>query len=158
MNGRIYKDTPKRLNHLYQSYSNPLYFVTCNTWQRTPLLADKDVHESFREYAQRNVIQGRAIGRYVILPDHMHFFVRGGPDFKLGQFVRLMKQHISKVLQDTSGCDHIWQPGFFDHVLRHNESYAEKWAYVLQNPVRAQLVDRPEDWPYQGEIAQIDRV
>jgi hypothetical protein len=30
--------------------------------------------------------------------------------------------------------------------------------YVWRNPVRAKLVERPEDWPYQGEIHVIDRV
>jgi hypothetical protein len=52
----------------------------------------------------------------------------------------------------------FWQPGFFDHLLRHDESYAEKWDYVWRNPVRAGLVAKPEDWPYQGEIHVIDRV
>lgn len=38
-----------------------------------------------------------------------------------------------------------------------NESYAEKWEYVRQNPVRAKLVSAPEDWPFCGEIVLIDR-
>jgi hypothetical protein len=51
----------------------------------------------------------------------------------------------------------LWRPGFFDHVLRNGESYAQKWNYVRDNPVRAGLVARNEDWPYQGEIVYIDR-
>ena len=49
----------------------------------------------------------------------------------------------------------MWERGFFDHVIRNAESYAQKWDYVRQNPVRAGLVERAEDWPYQGEIVQI---
>jgi len=45
----------------------------------------------------------------------------------------------------------------FDHVLRNDESYAQKWNYGRDNPVRAGLVVRSEDWPYQGEVALIDR-
>jgi putative transposase len=56
-------------------------------------------------------------------------------------------------LQDKA----LWQPKFFDHVLRSNESYAEKWNYVRDNPVRAGLVESTNDWPYQGEIVVIDR-
>ena len=48
-----------------------------------------------------------------------------------------------------------WQEGFFDHLLRSYESYAQKWEYVRMNPVRAQLSKTPEDWPYQGEIVRI---
>jgi hypothetical protein len=52
----------------------------------------------------------------------------------------------------------LWQPGFFDHVLRSDESYAEKWQDVLENPVRAGLVREMEEWPHQREIVLIDRV
>ena len=52
----------------------------------------------------------------------------------------------------------FWQPGLFDHLLRRDESYAQKWDYVWRNPVRAKLVTKPEDWLYQGEIHMIDRV
>jgi hypothetical protein len=45
-----------------------------------------------------------------------------------------------------------WQAGFHDHKLRSPESEARKWEYVCLNPVRANLVARPEDWPYAGEI------
>jgi len=46
---------------------------------------------------------------------------------------------------------------FFDHLLRNDESYAQKWEYVRENPVRAGLVHCSEDWPYQGEIVYIGR-
>jgi hypothetical protein len=36
--------------------------------------------------------------------------------------------------------------------MRSSESYAERWEYVRCNPVRAGLVSKPDDWPYQGEI------
>ena len=52
----------------------------------------------------------------------------------------------------------LWQPGFFDRILRSQESYAEKWNYVREKPVRAGLVQTAHDWPYQGEIAVIDRM
>ena len=52
----------------------------------------------------------------------------------------------------------LWQRSFFDHVLRSNESYSEKWNYVRDNPVRAGLVANAADWPYAGEIIRIDRV
>jgi hypothetical protein len=51
--------------------------------------------------------------------------------------------------------DPIWQRGFFDHLLRSEESYAQKWDYVRGNPVRAQLVEKVEDWPYAGEFVTI---
>lgn len=46
----------------------------------------------------------------------------------------------------------IWQADTFDHILRSADSYAEKWEYVRQNPVRKGLVARFGEWPWQGEI------
>ena len=80
------------------------------------------------------------IGRYVIMPDHMHFFVRGDNRFNLGKWVNGLKRAISVALGATNK-QPLWQPGFFDHVLCNDESYAQKWEYVRQNPVRAGLVD-----------------
>jgi REP element-mobilizing transposase RayT len=45
-----------------------------------------------------------------------------------------------------------WQDGFHDHKFRTPESEARKWEYVCLNPVRYHLVQRPEEWPYGGEI------
>ena len=46
----------------------------------------------------------------------------------------------------------LWQEEFFDHLLRSGESYCQKWDYVKENPAPAGLVDRSDEWPWQGEI------
>jgi hypothetical protein len=40
----------------------------------------------------------------------------------------------------------VWQEESFDHVLRSNESFEQKLEYIRQNPVRAGLVSRPEEY------------
>ena len=70
----------------------------------------------------------------------------------------MLKQHLGKVMGHTETARPIWQRGFFDHLLRSVDSYGQKWNYVRENPVRAGLVAKPEDWPYAGEIVRIDRV
>ena len=154
---RIFKDKPPRLERIFQSYDPPLYFLTICTLHKRPVLAHSAVHASFAEYARRGAEEMRAaVGRYVIMPDHMHLFVRLGIDMKLGLWVRGLKRAISANLPRTESGDSSWQPGFFDHVVRHSESYSEKWAYVIENPVRAGLVTVSSEWPYQGEIVRID--
>jgi len=91
------------------------------------------------------------------MPEHIHLFVRGGPDFVLGRWVGMLKQALVKARDSPKAGRQSWQEGFFDHVLRSHESYAEKWNYVQDNPVRAGLVTRAEDWRYQGEVVYIDR-
>ena len=71
-------------------------------------------------------------------------FVRGGQGFVLSTWVSGLKRAISVAVVKQR----LWQPGFFDHVLRSSESYTEKWNYVRENPMRAGLVDYAADWPY----------
>src|SRR5438067_9485211 len=35
----------------------------------------------------------------------------------------------------------------FDHLLRSEESYDQKWNYVRDNPVRANLAQSAAEWP-----------
>jgi REP-associated tyrosine transposase len=88
--------------------------------------------------------------------DHVHFFVRGSDDFNLAKWVNGLKRAISVSLGATKKRP-LWQPGFFDHVLRNDESYSQKWKYVRENPVRAGLVSRAHDWLYQGAFMFSDR-
>jgi hypothetical protein len=45
-----------------------------------------------------------------------------------------------------------WQDGLHDHKFRTLESKSWKWEHVCLNPVRYGLVQRPEAWPFGGEI------
>lgn len=109
-------------------------------------------------FGESSLKVGNALGRFVIMPDHVHLFVRIGTESKLSEFVRLLKQHLTRTLLARGEKAPVWQPGFFDHLLRHSESYFEKWRYVRENPVRAGLAAGPDEWPYQGELVRIDRV
>jgi putative transposase len=45
-----------------------------------------------------------------------------------------------------------WQRDFFDHRLRGDEALEEKARYILENPVRAGLVEKAGDWPYKTGV------
>jgi len=91
------------------------------------------------------------------MPDHVHLFVRGGHDFRLDPWIGALKQTLAKAARLYRAKGQIWEEGFFDHVLRRNESYSQKWTYVRENPARAGLVKSAKDCAYQGEIVYIDR-
>jgi REP element-mobilizing transposase RayT len=141
------------LDQVFQKYDPPLYFVTFNTHHRKKLLANDRIQRHFVDFAQSGGQRGMAIGRYVIMPDHIHLFARSSCDSPLTQWMRLLKRYLSKAI---SAPPPHWQRGFFDHLIRHSESYAEKWEYVCQNPARAGFVSDFNDWPWQGEIIRLE--
>lgn len=152
-----YPRLPPRLERIFLNH--PVYFVTLCTYCRRRVLASEAVNSRFllfanRAYVERNI----AVGSYVIMPDHIHLFVAGPDDFELGRWVGILKQFVAKEIGRASSGDPIWQRGFFDHVLRSDESYEQKWNYVRNNPVRAGLVAVADDWRYGGEVVLIDRI
>ena len=150
--GRVIKDRLRRLDLVY--VNQPLYFVTFTTRDRRAIPSLDDAQLVLQRYARCGIDKFNVgLGRYVIMPDHIHLFVRGDRNFSLSAWVGGLKRAISVALQSPR----LWQPGFFDHVLRSDESYAEKWNYVRHNPVRAGLVKTADDWLYQGELVVIDR-
>lgn len=153
----VIKGRPPRLEQTFQTYDPPLYFITICTIHRQKIVDLDTTHHVFDCYVRRARDEfGVATGRYLIMPDHMHFFVRGSDDFNLVQWVNGLKRAISVSLGATKTRP-PWQPGFFDHVSRNDESYSQKWEYVRENPVRTGLVRQTDEWPYEGEIVVIDR-
>jgi putative transposase len=146
------KDRPHRLDLIY--VSQPLYFVTFTTRDRRAIPSLDDAQLALQRYALCAIDNFNvALGRYVIMPDHVHLFVRGDRNFALSPWIAGLKRAMSVALKSPQ----LWQPGFFDHILRSDESYAKKWNYVRDNPVRSGLVENADDWPYQGEIVVVDQ-
>ena len=143
---------PPRLSRRFPGV-RPFYFITFNTHGRRPLLACPSVHQAFRGFCEAAVARDVVVGRYVILPDHVHLFVALPEEgVKLARWVQSLRAILGKQLLALGHEKPHWQEGFFDHLLRSGESYSQKWEYISENPVRAGLVQRAEDWPYQGEI------
>ena len=121
------------------------------------MLMRPEIHDAFRAFSFRaHQERDVAVGRYIIMPDHLHLFVAFPPEgITLSKWVQSLRTVLGKELLRVGFQKPHWQEGFFDHLLRSTESYSEKWDYVRMNPVRAGLCKKPEDWPYQGEIVSI---
>jgi REP element-mobilizing transposase RayT len=71
------------------------------------------------------------IGRYVLMPDHCHLFVACDHErISLSAWAKSFKNALSAELRRIGIESPHWQKGFFDHLLRSEESAAEKWEYV----------------------------
>jgi REP element-mobilizing transposase RayT len=105
---------------------------------------------------EAGAIRGWKVGRYVVMPDHLHFFCSpGAVKSDLSGFVGAVKQAVTRKAWELGWSGAFWQREFHDHLLRTEESYRYKWEYVRRNPVAKGLCEEAEDWPYQGEIDPI---
>ena len=178
-----------------------MLYVTVVTGKRNAMLADKAVQDCI--VAAWKAAADWLVGRYVIMPDHIHFFCAPAtyppPDFH--RWMKQWKAQVSRsfpiglragrahgrvalVATETpadtahgrvalvaagNGADAaatsaalpnvplsrpppLFQRDCWDRQLRTGESYAQKWEYVRNNPVRKGLVAHADEWPYQGQV------
>ena len=67
----------------------------------------------------------------------------------LEKAIQLIKGGSSHEIHKVRGTNsQIWQSGFHESRVREWAEYKNRVDYIHFNPVVANLVSRPEDWPY----------
>lgn len=86
---------------------------------------------------------------FVIMPNHLHLIVSVPEGSSLSRVMQLIKGRSSYEAKKRFGIPlTIWQRGFSDDYLPNAEKYASFRRYLLENPVKARLVERSEEYPY----------
>lgn len=119
--------------------------------------------------------KGLQIWAYVIMPNHLHFIANTVPPFRLEDVLRDFKAHTARKMleyvQDTAQPEsrrewllylfeyfargrkekqrfHVWQSDNHPIELYTEKVTLQKLRYIHENPVRAKLVEKPEEWIY----------
>src|SRR5256714_15130592 len=145
----------KHLAHVLPFATQPIIYLTSVTHQRAALLANAVAFDELAAVWGRSAeVDGWFVGDYLLMPDHVHLFVRPAPNAKLlAEWMKSWKSISARRLKPTLRWhDHLWQDDYFDRFLRSAESYTDKWNYVANNPVRKGLCRRSEDWPWRGRL------
>jgi len=98
---------------------------------------------------ERREEHGFLLTAWVFLPDHGHAIFNPRKPVTISRVMESIKvdatKRINRSRQETGL---LWQPRFFDRAVRTVKEYHEKMQYIHLNPVKARLVNRPEDWPW----------
>lgn len=92
--------------------------------------------------------QGMAVPvAWAVMPDHLHWMFELG-EASLPRLVMQVKSRSSRRLGLLGVVGPVWQPGYYDHQVRHDEDLAAQARYILANPVRRGLAERIGEYPY----------
>ncbi|MGJ8654076.1 MAG: REP-associated tyrosine transposase [Opitutaceae bacterium] len=122
-----------------------IYFITINTQPRGIDLLTQSKNAGAIKAAIQNYKENYKWHPtlVVLMPDHLHMLVSlNTSQFTIKQIISPWKRFLARTQEIT------WQEGFFEHRIRDRDSQEEKEQYLRLNPVRAKLVQNPEDWPY----------
>lgn len=157
-----------------------IYYVTSVIYGRLPLFIRSSTiiplidSLNFYRYKQQFKLLG-----YVIMPDHVHFLVwlYGKAtisdimrDFKKFTAVRLIRQAEVEQREDwlaafkQAGAEtgrsqnKVWQDCFWDKIVYTEKFLRQKLNYIHRNPVRANLVADPAQYPYSSYRNYMEQV
>jgi putative transposase len=147
----LQRKRPAHFPTVESGFRSTIIFLTVCTKGRRPLLANEGTAKLIVE--AWSAADFWIIGRYVILPDHIHLFCAPNtfPPQSLKKWVSFWKNYVTRRWPNRDDIP-IWQPEYWDRQLRRGESYGQKWDYVENNPVRHGYVASAEDWRYRGEL------
>lgn len=136
-------------------YGHPgAYFVTLVTRERLPLLDGKtsqDTRGELRGTSQR--YPAVSVGTHVIMPDHLHMvlWLRGGSP-RLSRILQAFKSLTTRRFRSRGGVGRLWQPNYFEHVIRTEEALQRIERYITENPEMVEI-DVPSFYRPLGEPA-----
>ena len=126
--------------------ADTFFFVTTNLIRGTPPLsaADRDICVNCLGAARARF--GFLLFAYVVMLDHAHLLLSTFQS-DLSAIMRVWKSRSALAIQESRH-DHgaIWQPRYFDFILRRASDFSKKLAYIHENPAVAKLTERPEGW------------
>ena len=152
MNGKLHPGHLPRLQPEFYQGDAAVHW-TLTVFDRGVGWLNDSFHSQFRELLLHVAAREELFcPTYCLMPDHIHLLwlgLRCDTDQRNG--MSFLRTQLKPLL-----FPHRLQPRAYDHVLREEErkrgAFAKICFYILDNPVRARLVARPQAWAYGGAM------
>ncbi len=136
-----------------------LVFITTTVFDWQPVLTQRTVADIIiEELRKTQCLFEMSIVSYVVMPSHLYLLLGFQEVGCLSQCIQSFKSITSRRIKDStlqklaSNGYRLWKPRFDDLVVHSERQLKIKMEYIHNNPVRAGLVERAEDWLYSSAI------
>jgi len=145
---------PPRIDRIFYT-GRSTYLVTAATRDRVKAFSDIDFGRSVERLLIDSAAESKfALPAYCLMPDHVHFVASGlTVESDLRRFVGRWKQATGYAWSQL-GHGRLWQEGYWDRLARFDEPIEDMVRYVVENPVRAKLVENCALYPLTGSVSQ----
>jgi REP element-mobilizing transposase RayT len=84
---------------------------------------------------------------WVVMPNHVHVLYTPQAGWELSQIAHSWKSYTANACNKALGRKgEFWQREPFDRYIRDEKHFANAVRYIENNPVKAGLCEKPEDW------------
>jgi REP element-mobilizing transposase RayT len=101
---------------------------------------------------------------YCLMPTHVHLILRpllknDKEPFTLSEIMHSIKTYTANECNKNLGrTGQFWSHESYDHTIRDNRDFINQIEYLVNNPVKAGLVESAEDWLYTWITNDIDLI
>jgi len=89
------------------------------------------------------------LSAWLVMPNYVHMLLTPCENQDVSAILHSLKSYTANEANKLSGrTGQFWQPESFDRWIRDADHFARVIAYIENNPVKAGLCKRPEDWPF----------
>ena len=140
-----------RLRGFDYGASSVVYHVTIGARDKQRLFVGADVNEQISTILKRLCRAHKyVLIAYCLMPDHAHVLVLSEEGCsELSQLVRAFKSYSTRRVGRR-----LWQRGYYEHIVRKEEDVVVTAEYIINNPVRKELVKKAEGYRW-AEIIRI---
>ena len=133
------------------------YFITICSNNKAHLFKDDIfINELIKALRDKSNIFRFKVWAFCFMPDHLHLLLEGiFPDSDLKMFVSSYKQYTGYLYKEKVK-NKLWQPSYYDHILRKDDDILNIALYILDNPVRKNYVEHFLDYQFSGSF-EFDR-
>ena len=86
---------------------------------------------------------------WVVMPNHVHSLLTRFEQYELSDILHSLKSFTAHEANKMLGrAGQFWIEDYFDRYIRNQEHFERTVKYIENNPVKAGLCRRAEDWPY----------
>jgi putative transposase len=131
-------------------YENPaqIFSITICTWQRIPLFNNSTYARALTDTLHKGLFADKTkLYAYCLMPDHLHLLI-SPKEGNLPDSISRWKSYTANRIKKLGHTSRCWQPSFYDHALRKEEEINSTAEYIVNNPVRAGLVNRCQDYAH----------
>lgn len=142
----------QRLDPIEYTFQQTVYFITIRSYMRTVPFVRDDLNQRIIELLTEEQRRLNCdVFTFCLMPDHLHFLASPRQDgYSVLTFADQYKGKTTNHSWKLGWKGKLWQPRYFDHIVRSEESLSAISEYILDNPVRKGLVATREDWRWSG--------
>ena len=94
---------------------------------------------------------------WCLMPNHFHLVLWTHHDGDLGRWMQwLLTSHVRRYHRHYGGSGHVWQGRFKAFPIQQDDHLLSVLRYVERNPLRANLVQRAEEWSWSSLRTRLD--